>query len=200
MKIIKRNAVVITVLIFVCAAVYLNWSYNTGEQETDTQVGDMILGSEDAGITAADPDAALMQEETDADEEESGLYYKEENAESVSQQFDAVRLSRQQARDSAAETLKSVTETGAASQEIVDEAMEKMVKLADWTTKEAELESMILSKGFEECVVFMSEEGVTVTVAVSQETLSQPDVAKITDIITTETEYTAQELKIVEIK
>ena len=35
MKKAKRNIIIATVLVFVCAAVYLNWSYNRAD-ETDT--------------------------------------------------------------------------------------------------------------------------------------------------------------------
>ena len=36
MKLWKRNAVVVAIVLFVCAAVYLNWSY---QKEGDTEAG-----------------------------------------------------------------------------------------------------------------------------------------------------------------
>ena len=35
MKILRRNAIIITVILFVCAAVYLNWAYNRQEAQLD---------------------------------------------------------------------------------------------------------------------------------------------------------------------
>ena len=35
MKIWKRNAVIATVLLFICAGVYLNWSYNNRQKTPD---------------------------------------------------------------------------------------------------------------------------------------------------------------------
>ena len=35
MKIWKRNAVIATVLLFICAGVYLNWSYNNRQKMPD---------------------------------------------------------------------------------------------------------------------------------------------------------------------
>ena len=35
LKVFKRNAVIITVLLFVCAAVYLNWSSNKDAASAD---------------------------------------------------------------------------------------------------------------------------------------------------------------------
>ena len=47
---VKRNVVAITVLLFVCAAVYLNWSYNNrwGTAETER------VSAEDAAMAEAD--------------------------------------------------------------------------------------------------------------------------------------------------
>ena len=45
-KIWKRNAIVATVLLFVCAGIYLNWSYNRDEtvpELTETLDSDLIL-------------------------------------------------------------------------------------------------------------------------------------------------------------
>ena len=35
MKVLKRNAVIVTVMLFVSVAVYLNWSYNQGGETGD---------------------------------------------------------------------------------------------------------------------------------------------------------------------
>jgi len=49
LKNLKRNAVVVVVLLFVCVAGYLNWSYNTKWGKPD---GDMVL-AEDTAMNAA---------------------------------------------------------------------------------------------------------------------------------------------------
>lgn len=74
-----------------------------------------------------------------------------------------------------------------------------MTQIAEWMTKEAELENLITAKGFTDCVVYLSESGASVTVA-AEEGLSNAAVAKITDIIVTETDFTADQLKVIEIK
>ena len=58
---------------------------------------------------------------------------------------------------------------------------------------------MIVAKGFKDCMVFMTDDSVTVTVVRPEEGLSSAAVAKITDIITSETDYKADALKIIEI-
>ena len=47
MKAWKRNAVIATVLVFICAGVYLNWSYNQKEKTpelTQTLSAEQVMG------------------------------------------------------------------------------------------------------------------------------------------------------------
>lgn len=200
MKVFKRNVVIITVLLFVCAAVYLNWSYN--QKEAAPGVADAAMDdSMDAAAEGID-DTNL----TDISQAggEAGLYYSgDEDVSAISDEmaeyFAEVRIERQAARDDAATTLETVAASEGASQETVDSALSQMAQMAAWTVKEAELENLITAKGFQDCVVYISDSGVSVTVA-ANEGLSNADVAKITDVVTTETDFGADQLKVVEIK
>lgn len=198
MKVFKRNAVIVTVLLFVCVAVYLNWSYNAGGDDTETLAQDQETAvTGETAEDAADTGAADAEQSTN----EAGLYYEsEETVSETDEYFAEARLTRQQARDEATETLQTITGTEGASQETVDEALKNIAKIADWSVKEAELESLITAKGFADCVVFISDDGVNVTVPVPQEGLTSAAVAKITDIIVEKTEFTAADLTIIEIK
>lgn len=203
MKVFKRNAVIVTVLIFVCVAVYLNWSYAQTEMAAET-------GSNT--VQKENDETKENSEETKKIEgaEESGLFYtgnavKDNSVETVesseiSEYFDQVRLTRRQARDSAEETLQTVTETDGAAQSTIDEAMSVMVQIAKWTEEEAQLESLIIAKGFQDCVAYMTDDRISITVATEAEALSESAVAQIKDIVLSETEYTADQLKIIEIK
>ena len=234
MKTLKRNAVILSVLLFVCVAVYLNWTYNKkgeiensksqtlaaetqdGENPADGSAGGEAEaegtdntaetedtaaedGGEEDGQTAGEP-------ENDADgdaseEEDAGLYYMPDGTVStMSEYFASVRLSRSQARDETVSTLAAITETEGAAQEAIDEAVAKMTRVAEYASQEAEIESLIMAKGFSDCVVFMSDDGVDVTVTAPQEGLSTASVARITDVIVNETDFTAEDLKIIEVK
>ena len=195
MKKFKRNIIVLSVLAFVCAAVYLNWSYN--QKETDAMA---------AGDTSAvNGEIAENAEETSAEDfdemEDAGLYYTPGEADvTMSEYFANVRLNRSQARDSAVATLSTVSETEVASQETIDTALAEITLVAEYTIMEAELESLILAKGFGECVVFINDGGIDVTVPASVEGLSSADVARITDIVLSETDFEAENLTIIEIR
>ena len=174
MKKVKRNAVILTVLLFVCAAVYLNWSYGQKEKQ------DVLSGGADESV-------------------EGQVLTGQTNGTDTDEYFASARLNRQQARNEASQTLQTVSTTEGIPQETIDTAAEQMMKIAEWTVKEAEIESMIVAKGFKDCMVFMTDDSVTVTVVRPEEGLSSAAVAKITDIITSETDYKADALKIIEI-
>lgn len=208
MKILKRNAVIVTVLLFVSVAVYLNWSYNQNAAQAD------VLPNTDPAASAAvsdsgeaDTDSIASTESIGSEKNKSaGLYYTGDevnvSSDSIdhSEYFAAARLNRQQARYEATETLTAVSETETASKEMIDDAVNRIMQLSEWTVLEAELENLIIAKGFKDCVVYISDKGVNVTVPAPVEGLTTASVARITEVITGKTDFSATELSIIEIK
>ena len=172
----KRNAVVGTILVFVCAAIFLNGKY-AEKVEKPTK----ILGQAQQ-VDGADGEAA----EVSAGAE--GTDY-----------FASARLTRQQARDSALSLLKEASENDDVDEETVNEAAKSIQTLASYTLSEAQIENMITAKGYDDCVVFMSEDGVSVVVSAGEEGLQTEDVARITDIVKQETGLSAESIKIMEV-
>ncbi len=207
MKSIKKNAVILTVMLFICAAVYLNWSYNKQVEEASAS-GDKGKVTDPTGTAETTKPAGAVVSEGGA-----GLYYTvagkdtEDNADAsadaaakvLAEYFADVRLKRGEARDEAAATLSAVAAADGASQETVDGALKAMTQLADRAVKEAEIESKIKAKGFIDCVVYLTDERVSVTVA-AEGGLDQSAVAKITDIVKAETGLPADKLTVSEIK
>jgi len=192
MKVLKRNAVILTVLLFVCVAVYLNWSYNRGQ---DLSVGTEVAESES---TASPSDDAEATDDAGNDTESGSLTY-EEDTQSSSDYFSSARLSRQQARDSAAETLQQAAAVDTASQEARDSALGAITVMADYTVAEAQIENILMAKDFSDCVVFISSDGVNVTVSAPEEGLSAISVAKITETVMAAVDVTADKIKIIEV-
>ena len=188
MKVWKRNAVVAAVVLFVCAAVYLNWSYQRGETaDAGKTLGQAALVSGQTGdpllAEAADSPAP---EDSAAPEPTPGGY------------FDSARLNRQQARDSALAILED-----AMASENADEAMKEangqaIQTLASATVAEAQIENLVTAKGYADCVAFISDESVSVVVSAQEGGLTDADVARITEIVTDETGYEASQIKIIE--
>ena len=173
---VKRNIVTLTVLLFVCAAVYLNWSYNNRWGQ-----------SNQAMVEAEDEAMAQATEETIT-------------AAGVSSYFATARLTRQTARDEALNLLEISAASENASQETIDAAMAAISAMAQTSLLETQIENMLIAKQYADCVTYITEENITVTVPAPPEGLTAEAVAKITDMITSETEYTMDEITIIEIK
>ena len=62
------------------------------------------------------------------------------------------------------------------------------------------MENLLLAKDFDDCVVYMTGDAVTVAVPAPEEGLSAAAVARITDTVTSETDYTAGQLRIIEVR
>ena len=56
----------------------------------------------------------------------------------------------------------------------------------------------MIAKGYADCVAFMGENSISVVVSAAEDGLQTEDVAKITDIVLSETKYTADQLTIME--
>ncbi len=189
-KNLKRNIVMAAVLLFVCAAVYLNWSYSKqygGEADPA-----MVRSVDQAREAAAEQYEAERFTETSAVEEQS--------AETGSPYFAAARLTRQQSRDEALSLLETAAAGEGASQETIDAAMDSITAMATWSMQEAQIENLLLARDFDDCVVYMSGEGVTVAVPAPLEGLSEAAVARITDTIVNETDLSASQIRIIEVK
>ena len=176
MKNKKRNITMIAVLVFVCAAVALNWSYNNRWGHPDSE---MVSAEDSAMLDAAAADAETAP---------------------VIGYFDEARLTRQVSRDEALELLQTAAAAETASQETIDSAINAISAMATCSMKEAQIENLLLAKDFSECVVYISNDSVTVAVPAPAEGLSEEAVARITDVICTETEYDASQLNIIEVK
>ncbi|MBQ7387573.1 MAG: SpoIIIAH-like family protein [Clostridia bacterium] len=82
--------------------------------------------------------------------------------------FTATALDRQQARDEAIDVLKLVTENEEASEAAKAEASAKISQIAVDIQNEANIETLVKAKGFEECVAIISEDAVSVIVSADE--------------------------------
>lgn len=186
MKTWKKNVVAAGVLVTVCAGIYLNWLYTE-----DTQVSSLndILNEEkilDESMLVMNSDTVQLTAE-----ENTNL------SDTASDYFAAVRLSRQEARDSAVNLLQEAMAYDSASDGSSAKELEEIIQVA---LSEAQIESLVVAKGYADCVAYMSNDGISVAVAAPESGLNQSDVALITDIIMTQSDYTLEEIRIVEVQ
>ena len=178
MKNRKRNLTMLAVLMFVCAAVALNWSYNNR------------CGTPDSEMVSAE-DAAMMSANTD---------FADSLVSMGNDYFAEARLTRQVSRDEALELLQTAATSETASQETIESAMNAISAMATCTMQESQIENLLIAKDFAECVVYIGNDTVTVAVPAPAEGLSEEAVARITELICSETQYQASQLSIIEVK
>lgn len=95
--------------------------------------------------------------------------------------FTSTALDRQEARDEALDVLKMVTESDESSEEAKAEAQQKISKIAVDIQNEANIETLVKAKGFDDCVAIISDNAVSVIVGA--ETLQAAEAAQIMAIV-----------------
>ena len=183
MKIWKKNLVAAAVLVTVCAGIYMNWLYTeqqTAQELTDTLNAEKVMSDE-------------LLELEDVQVLSDG-----EAADTSSEYFAAVRLSRQQARDSALNLLQEAM--AYSDQSKAAESSAELEDIVQTALSEAQIESLVIAKGYTDCVAYISAEGISIAVAAPEGGLQSEDVAVIADIVMTQSEYTLDEIRIVEVQ
>lgn len=171
-KIKKRGAIYGVIALMLCIAVYLNWSY---------------VGAPDDLLVAQQTGGEGKQADAPGGDAAGGEDY-----------FAASRLTREQARDEAVSTLKELSESEKADADAKDEAAKQISAMAEDSVAEANIESLIRAKGYEDAVIMIGEDSVNAVVAQPDGGLKAEDVTVIKDIIMSETGMTAGQIKIVE--
>ena len=189
MKLWKRNAVVAAIVLFVCVAVYLNWSYQQeGEAASGKNLGQAALVSKNTNdplLGGAAPSPAPSAETAEPTVTSTGY-------------FASARLNRQQARDSALGMLQDTMSSETAEESAKLDAGAAIETLASSTISEAQIENLVIAKGYADCVAFIGDGGVSVVVSATESGLQDADVARITEIVTNETGVPASQITIIE--
>ncbi len=192
MSLWKRNAVIVAIVLFVGAAVYLNWSYNKS-QSADKAAGasesQKILGQASM-VNGEEKEDGLLTGESEGAQKDDGV---ETNG-----YFSTARLNRQQARDSALELLQQAAEDEKAEQSMIDEANASIQTMAALTLSEAQVENLVTAKGYADCVCFINENSASVVVSRLENGLTEADVARIAEIVKEETGLSMGQVTIIE--
>ena len=201
MKLWKRNAIAAAIVLFVCGAVYLNWSYSQDTAAGKNLGEAALVGSQNDPLLEKQKEEEAAEEgaagEEGAQTEEGAAAQEGADAESGTY-FSTARLNRQQARDNALSLLQEAAEDEKADQSSVDQANAAIQTMADYTMTEAQIENLITAKGYTDCVAFIGDNSVSVVVSNNGAALTDADVAKIAEIVTDETGMAASQIKIIE--
>ena len=182
MKVWKKNLLALAILLIVCGGIYINWQYSDAQAVadlTDTLDADKVLSS----------DMLVMN----TDENLTDLA-----STSVTDYFAAVRLSRQEARDSAVSLLQEAMAYHNDDASIQSD--EELGQIVQTALCEAQIESLVIAKGYTDCVAYISDEGISVAVAAPEGGLQQEDVAVIADIVLTQSDFSMDTIRVVEVQ
>lgn len=185
MKVWKKNLVAAAVLVTVCAGIYVNWLYtedSTAVSLTDTLDAEKVM-SDESMILGGDMAAIAAGEDVQT---------------TATDYFAAVRLSRQQARDSAVNLLQEAMAYSESSKEV--ESAVELEQIVQTALSEAQIESLIIAKGYTDCVAYMSGEGISVAVSSPEGGLQQEDVALIADVVMAQSDYSLEDIRVVEVQ
>lgn len=198
MMIFKRKEVLIgSLILLILVAAFINFNYSTQPP----------LDNTDAALTSAHTDLSDGAQEQETDTAQANetarkmgeaQYVSSNAADTGKNDFAQARMNKESARSKSMEMLKDMLENGNVDAEGKKKAQDDILLLASLTDKEAACENLIKAKGFEECVVFVN--GETVSVTVKSAGLSGSDVAKIQEIVSSQTGILIKNIKIVEVK
>ena len=168
-----RSTIVVASVLVIGLAVYLNyrWFY--------------------------DPASSLGYGENNMEDNYSDSQQTGTGAEAEDSYFAAVSLSRSQSRDEAIEVLKLVVENAEATEEAKAEAAERISQIALDIQNEANIETLVKAKGFEECVAVIGEDSVSVVVSAA-ESLQATEVAQIMSIVFETTGISPEKVSVVQ--
>lgn len=110
--------------------------------------------------------------------------------------FSSVQISRQQSRDEAIEVLQSVVDNASSTEVAKNEALAEINKMAGIMEAEANIESLVIAKGFEECVAVVS--GTGANIVVKSDGLNASQISQINEIVYEQAGILPTNIKIIE--
>jgi len=176
----KKAVIAAGAVIVLAGAVLLNFLLLPKQNEEEKK-------GLDVAIDLSDVSAAIAEKEA----EQAGK--NESNAKDA---FAEMTLSRRQARDEALEVLTGVAESTNALDSTKQDALVGLQQIAAEIECEANIESLVMAKGFEECVAVVN--GDTASVIVKTDGLLDSEVAQISEIVYEQTGVHPDNLNIIE--
>lgn len=187
MKVWKKNVIAAAILVTVCAGIYVNWMYT--EEKASENLTDTL-----------DAEKVMSDDTLDLSSDVAAIVGGSETATTAGDYFAAVRLSRQQARDNSLSLLQeAISYTGEEGKKDSESAMQ-LEDIVQTALSEAQIESLVIAKGYKDCVAYMTGEGISVAVSAPEGGLQQSDVAIIADVVMTQANCSLDAIRIVEVQ
>ncbi len=200
----KNGALISVIVLLLCVAVYLNWSYernNTAEEASSQNlVSDTAGMNEDAITTLASDEERFEKNRWEIETANAGenTATDDERLTRLCADMDEMRLSLETSRSSELSLLRQTVENTESTAEAKASAEEQIASIAANSVIEAKIESLIVAKGFVDCIALVSADGISVVIVPQEAGLQASDVAKISDIILSETDFDTTQIRVIE--
>jgi stage III sporulation protein AH len=154
MKSGKKNLIIACAVVLIGAAVWLNFIFFSGKKDDgfDYTGNNGMSGELD---NSKNPTNGNTNGNTNVSTDTDSY-------------FTTAQVSRQRARDEALEVLNAVLENANATEKVKAEAVAEITKISLEMEQEADIESLLISKGFEKCVAVINGETASIVVKCSE--------------------------------
>ena len=159
-KVGKRNFIIFGAVLLIGAAIVVNFLVMSA-QNNDGYDYDKSAGMQDTSSPSTD---VGNNEEIGNDE-----------------YFSSIEVSRKRSRDEAIEVLQSVVDSQSSTEAAKNEALLEIAGLAKVMEQEANIETLVIAKGFENCVAVISDGKANIVVTGSE--LLPAEISQINEIV-----------------
>ena len=195
----KRQFTLLTLVVALGVAVYLNWEYAKTDapfalQDPGAVSANAAVETVTDGTTSGVLDALPVQEAL-PDKNYGDAQLVSANETSNDKYFEQARLTRSKTRDEALDTMQQALKNAELSA-----VTQTLTNTINSITVESDIENMVKAKGFADCVAFIEGEKINLAVKTGSEGLDKSEVAQLRDIILGKMETEAKNISIVEVK
>ena len=169
----KRNLVIAGAVTLIIAAVAVNWIVFSGDDKDDG-----FDYNASAGMNTGYGTTLNTGEVGDTNSKPTGS-----EPDSTDSYFSSVEVSRQRARDEALEVLNAVVENDQASDAVKAEAMAEIQTIAKEMSQESNIESILMGKGFSQCIAVINGDSANIVVRHEGERLEAAQLAQINAVV-----------------
>lgn len=196
LKFHTRSIIAGAFVLLICAAAYTdrivgkdktadagNYLYTAGNEDKDN--APKILG-----------EAAFVDNSEELPESANASAEDAAEAGSYDTYFSAMQVDRQRSRQQAYEMLQNVVDSAESMPDVKQKAYTDMMTIANNVTMESNIRSMVMAKGFEDCIAVINGDKLNVVVKTSG--LLVNEVAQIKEIAVNESGFSAENVTVVE--
>ncbi len=184
-------------VLLICAAAYTDKM--TGKGNTVKNGGYLYTSTESVNKDTSQKilgEAAFVDNTEELPESAQTSADEATEAGSYDTYFSAMQVDRQRSRQQAYEMLQNVVDSAESMPDVKEKAYADMMTIANNVTMESNIRSMVMAKGFEDCIAVINGENLSVIVKTGG--LLVNEVAQIKEIAVNESGFPAENVKVVE--